>query len=138
MHGRQRFLVVMLRVGGCLTGSALLAVFLPTAWMASIHQAIGLGEYPDAPLVEYLARTLSGLYALHGGLLLVMSTDVRRYSPLLVYFGLATAIFGLIAWVVDVQAGLPGWWVVVEGPPVVAIGLTVAWLARGLPSNSRG
>lgn len=133
MASRERILVVVLRVGGILTGSAVFAVFLPTAWMAEIHRAIGLGEFPDTPLVQYLTRTLSGLYALHGGMLLVMSAGVRRYRPLLVYFGLATAAFGLIAWGVDVTAGLPRWWVVGEGPPVLAIGLAIAWLARGLP-----
>lgn len=135
MDSRERLLVAMLRIGGVVTGSAVFAVFLPTAWMAEIHRAIGLGEFPDTPLVQYLTRTLSGLYALHGGMLLVMSADARRYRPLLVYFGLATAAFGLIAWGVDVAAGLPRWWVVGEGPPVLAIGLALAWLARGLPDR---
>ena len=31
------------------------AVFLPAAWMASIHQQIGLGDMPEAPIVECAA-----------------------------------------------------------------------------------
>ena len=37
--------------------------------MAACHEAMGLGPFPDAPIVEYLARSVSAYYAMLGGLL---------------------------------------------------------------------
>ena len=57
-------LVLLLRLGGVITVSAFLAMFLPVEWMSAIHEAIGLGEFPRAPVVVYLARLIAALYGL--------------------------------------------------------------------------
>ena len=46
-----------------------------------IHRQVGLGELPQVPIVGYLTRSISALYALHGALLVFMAGDVRRYLP---------------------------------------------------------
>ena len=61
MTASERWLQLLLRLGGVLTGSAVVAVFLPTETMVSIHQQLGLGEFPVAPITEYLTRSLSAL-----------------------------------------------------------------------------
>ena len=45
--------------------TALFAVFLPVRWMAETHEWLGLGEFPESPLVDYLTRSASLLYAWH-------------------------------------------------------------------------
>ena len=77
MDRSERWLVYVLRFGGALLGCAFFAIFLPDDVMASIHRALGLGDYPEAPLTAYLTRTASALYAFHGGLLLALSNSSR-------------------------------------------------------------
>jgi hypothetical protein len=47
------------------------AVFVPLSWMDATHRWLGLGEMPTAPVVEYLARSVSAFYAVLGALCLV-------------------------------------------------------------------
>lgn len=51
-----RLLVFLLRLAGAITVTAFFAIFLPVEWMASSHRWLGLGEFPRAPVVDYLAR----------------------------------------------------------------------------------
>jgi len=48
---------------------ATVAVFLPVSQMAIMHRWLGLGEFPDAPITIYLARSTSLLYAMHGAVM---------------------------------------------------------------------
>lgn len=130
----ERWLVLILRAGGALTLSAFFAVFLPVDWMAATHRALGMGEFPASPLVDYLTRSVSVLYAFHGGLLLLLSTDVHRYRTLIVYIGASNLVIGLLLLGIDLHAGMPAWWTATEGPPVVVVGGLVLLLVRKLPS----
>ncbi|MFQ5528313.1 MAG: hypothetical protein ACE5GX_18915, partial [Thermoanaerobaculia bacterium] len=53
----ERVLVVILRIGAIVTGSAFFTMFLPEATMASVHTSLGLGEFPASPLTGYLTRS---------------------------------------------------------------------------------
>ena len=129
----ERALVFLLRLGGVVLLLAWLAVFLPTDWMAECHRWLGLGAFPRAPLTEYLTRSISGLYAIHGGMLLVLSSNVRRYQPIIRYVACTTAVFGLVLLGVDWRARLPLYWTVGEGPPLAALGVVLWSLTRALP-----
>ena len=126
----ERWLVFLLRLGAILTGSAFLTIFLPEATMASVHERLGLGAFPASPLTNYLTHSLSAMYAFHGGLLFVLSTNVRRFKPVVLFVGWATAVLGVALLAIDLQAPMPLWWVFAEGPWVIAIGLVIAWLSR--------
>lgn len=128
----ERVLVFLLRLGGVATCLAAFAIVMPTAWMEGIHARLGLGELPQAPIVEYLTRSLSALYAMHGALLLIIATDVRRYRPLVVWAALSSAGFGAIVLAIDLHAGLPTWWVLIEGPPLLGLGLLLGWLSLAI------
>lgn len=117
----ERCLVALLRISAITTGSALFAVFLPRAWMAGIHEWLGAGRFPDGPIVEYLARSLSAFYAMHGVLLWIVSLDVRRFAPVLTFLIWAGIVFGLGLWVIDYLAGLPPQWIVGEGTSVLLL-----------------
>ena len=124
------------QVKGALFASTMttIAIFLPVRWMAGTHEWLGLGEFPASPLVDYLTRSASLLYAWHGGLLLVLSSDIRRYRPILIYLGIATAIGGLILLGIDIHAAMPAYWILWEGPPVTVIGFLIIWLAQRIRS----
>jgi hypothetical protein len=126
----ERWLTLVLRIGGVMMALAFLAVVMPRHCMATTHEWLGLAELPDGPIVEYLARSLSAFYAMHGALFLMVSTDVRRYGPvitLLAVLGVALGI-GLIA--IDIAAGLPLYWIAIEGPFVTDASALILVLRR--------
>lgn len=126
----EQALRFILRVIGGASLFALIFVFAPYGWMNEIHRGIGLGELPDAPVVGYLARSVSAFYALFGGLFLLLSLDVKRYRELLSAVGLGAALLGLALLFIDWHEGLPLWWRVWEGPFVTLVGLAIYSLSR--------
>ena len=130
MKNPERLLVWLLRLFGASTLIALGAVFMPHDWMNLIHQRLGMGELPHLPIVGYLTRSISALYALHGALLIFLSLDVRRYLPLVRFLGAASVVMGVLLLGLDLAVGMPVFWTVAEGPPVVALGLVILILAR--------
>ena len=132
MTRSERGLTALLRFGGVLTGSALLAVFLPAETMASIHRALGLGALPEAPITDYLTRSLSAMYAFHGLVLLALSANVRRHLSVVHWVGWGTLALGALMIGIDLQAGMPMWWTLGEGPIVIVIGVAVLALGRAV------
>ena len=94
------------------------------------HRWLGLGEMPAAPIVEYLARSVSAIDALLGALCLVMASDLDRYRPLVRFVGVCLALLGIVFTGVDLAAGMPWWWTAFEGPGAVPVGALVYFLAR--------
>jgi hypothetical protein len=134
---RLRVLVVLLRLAGGFTVTAFLAMFLPVDWMASTHRSLGLGEFPRAPVVEYLARSISALYGFHGVLLLLVSRDPLKHRAIVWYIAFMNVILGFIVMAIDLQAGMPAYWTLAEGPPIVVFGIVLALLNRSLPAAAR-
>ena len=126
---------LLFRFVGTVLLLALVAVFLPTETMARIHAVLGLGEMPRGALVEYLTRSMSALYAVHGGLFLLMASDLRRYRGMAIYFGAADIVFGSLVFGIGLRAGLPSLWLWSEGPPTVLFGAVFLWLALRVPSS---
>lgn len=127
---RPRGLVWLLRILGAIDLLAVLAVFAPLEWMTKIHAWLGMGELPQQPILHYLTRSASALYALHGAMILFVSTDVRRYAPLIKFLALAALIHGVVLCLIDTLAGMPVFWIVLEGPVVIAMGVVVLLLLR--------
>ena len=130
MSTKQKVLVWLLRIFGASAALATVAVFLPTASMARIHAWLGLGVFPEAPIVDYLSRQLSLFYALVGGILLVAASDVERYRTLILYIGWASLVAGIAILGIDMHAGIPLWWTLHEGPAASVFGLALVWLVR--------
>ena len=128
----ERLLVLVLRFAGAALLLAYAAVFLPVAWMAAAHRWLGLGEFPTYPLVDYLTRSISILYGIKGGLYLLLSADVRRFRPVIVYSGWAAIGFGLAMTVIDLRAGMPWTWTLGEGPCIILAGAAFMVLVRGV------
>ncbi len=106
--------------------------------MAAIHQQAGLGELPRAPITEYLTRSLSAMYALHGLVLLALSTNVRRHLAVVGWLGWGTAVLGALQLAIDAGARLPAWWTVVEGPWALVAGGLIVWLVRRARGEREG
>jgi len=129
-HARaETFLRFVLRWIGTLSLLALGAIVMPYSWMDATHQWLGLGRLPDQPIVGYLARSVSALYALLGGLLWALSFDLQRHRPTLCFLGAAIMVFGAILIGIDWIEGLPLYWRAWEGPWVMVMGAAIAWPA---------
>jgi hypothetical protein len=130
MTKTDKALVILLRFVGVGSLFALVPVFMPLSWMAATHRWLGLGEMPTAPIVEYLARSLSAFYALVGALCLMVAADLERYRPLVQFLGLAIVLMSVVALGVDLAVGMPWWWSASEGPGGVVLGALMFILAR--------
>lgn len=131
----EALLRLVLRLEGSVALLALLAVVMPHAWMDATHHWLGLGPLPDAPIVGYLARSLSAFYALFGALLWWLSFDLQRHRSTIGFLAGATIGFGAILLGIDWAEGLPLAWKLFEGPWVMLLGAVIGWLARSLPPS---
>ena len=113
-----------------MTIAAFPAMLLPTDWMDAAHRWLGLGQLPRAPVVEYLTRSLAALYGFHGVLLLIVARDPVRHGPIVRYLSVMNILFGIIMMAIDLHAGLPVIWTLIEGPPITAMGAAVLYLSR--------
>lgn len=127
---RLWLLSLLLRIGGLATSAAFLAVFLPADWMASTHEALGLGPFPRAPLVDYLARSIALLYGFHGILMFIVAGDPVRYRPIVTYIAAMDLIFGVAIAIIDIHAGMPWYWTIGESVPITVMGVLIAVLDR--------
>jgi hypothetical protein len=130
MTRAERVLSVVLCLFAAPRFLALVPVLMPFSWMDRIHQALDMGVLPTVPVVEYLARSCSVFYALHGALFIFLATNVRRFLPVIRFLAWAGVIFGLIIFGVDHEAGLPGFWRQGEGAVIVAESVVLLWLVR--------
>ena len=135
MSFQERLLIFLLRFQAILLLLAFGAVLLPTRWMAATHEWLGLGTFPEAPLTEYLTRSASLLYGIHGGLLLVLTRSVRRYHAPLKYLILMGFVFGFTMTVIDGRAPMPLYWTLGEGPLILAFSVLLLYLLRFVPTE---
>ena len=122
------FLSWLLRISGFMLLCATFAIFLTTDFMAWSHEKLGLGDFPHAPLTQYLTRSASALYALHGSVLMFTSFRVREYHELVRLLGLLNLAFGAAMLGIDLQAPMPMFWTLQEGPGIFVSGLLMLWL----------
>jgi len=109
-------LKTFLRLVGAAAMLAAVAVVMPREWMDICHEWLGLGPMPEGPIVDYLARSTSMFYAFFGGILCVLAADVRKYERAIRLAAVGMMIAGPVMLMIDLRAGLPTWWIAVEGP----------------------
>ena len=115
---------------------ATVAVFFPVSVMATLHQWLGLGDFPDAPITIYLARSTSLLYAMHGAVMFYVAWHFDRCQLLVPLLGWLHVVLGTCMIGVDLNAGMPLYWIVGEGLPIALTGGAILWLYSRSPSTS--
>ncbi len=118
-------LQVILRTFGIMDMVAFIAVVMPVQWMQTGHQWAGLGDFPDAPVAAYLARSGSLMYGLHGIFLCLLATDTVRYEKLIRWVAAVTVLHGAAMLIIDLVEQMPLWWTIVEGPAFSLTGVIV-------------
>src|SRR5262245_44224875 len=112
----------ILRLVGTMELFSFGAVFLPRAWMESIHAMPGPGELPQGPAFDSVMRDVSFTYGLHGVAVLVIASDVVRYRPLVVLSAIGYLLAGPVFITIDVINGMPTSWIVGNGGSCLLIG----------------
>jgi hypothetical protein len=126
----ERRLTWLLRVAAGLLLLAGPFAFMPHAWMSAVHEWLGLGTLPELPIIGYLTRSVSALYAFYGLITLWISADVRRYGPLIDLLGLGNILFGGFMLLLDRVVTMPRFWVLIEGPFIITFGAAILLLRR--------
>ena len=121
----KRTLIILLRVSGLMLITAFIAVLLPYETMARIHQQIGLGNLPRLPILDYLARSVSMFYGIHGVIVLYISFNLMRYIELLKLLCYLGFVFGIALFVIDMNAPMPARWSFAEGPFIVSLNIVI-------------
>ena len=134
MPSPERALIWFLRLTALTLLSALFAVVMPYEWMNDIHRWLGLSDLPDLPMVGYLTRSLSALYALLGVICWFVASDVRRYLPLLRLTVPLTFFFGAALCAIDVLVEMPHLWTLTETFFALVWTSVLWWLVRQIPS----
>ena len=129
MKKSQTALIILLRFCGITALLAIAAVFMPFQWMDVIHHQMGLGPFPDAPIVSYLSRSVSAFYATMGVFLVALSLDVERYAALIKLWGWLFIVFGTLLLGIDLSADMPTAWTISEGPFGILAGAAMIWLS---------
>ncbi len=138
MNRSEKTLVVLLRVAAVILLSALAPALMPFAWMKEIHRWLGMGELPDGPIMDYLTRSLSAMYAFHGVLISYLSQDVRRFLPVVKFMAGLGVAFGVGMFALDAAVDMPVFWTLSEGPFIIVLGGLMLWLARGVEEEAGG
>jgi len=136
MNRSETILSALMRFGGILLLSALIPAVMPFAWMKDIHRLLGMGDLPEGPIMGYLTRSLSLMYAMHGALVLFLSLEIRRNLPVVRFLACLSILFGSSMIVLDAAVGMPPSWIAGEGPFVVFIGGVMLWLARDIRKHT--
>lgn len=121
-----------LRMFGGIDLLALVPFLMPLEWIRVGHEFCGFGPFPAEPIAEYLARATSLLWAMHGALLLFLARDVRRRVEVIRFVALITVLVSLGLFGLSWRAGMPMWWLLLEGPVFAATGLWYLWWLRKL------
>jgi hypothetical protein len=136
MNRPEKTLVLLLRISAIVLLTALIPTVMPFSWMIAIHRHLGLGDLPQGPIVGYLTRSLSGLYAIHGALVLFVSLDVRRYLPIVKCFAVLSIVLGAGLLILDVAVGMPRFWIFGEGPFIIVFYGIILWIANQVREDS--
>ena len=97
----ENILKLILRLSGALLVLAFIAVFLPYEIMNVLHNQMGLGKLPQIPIVDYLARSVSLFYGIHGVFVIYISFNIRHYVKFLKLLCILGFIFGVTIFFID-------------------------------------
>ena len=131
MTKSEKAIIFMLRIDAVAELAAIVAVLMPFSMMQQIYErGIGMSDMPGGPLVEYLARSISAFYVLHGALTLFISFDINRYWPLIRFWAVSFVVLGFALLGIDFTAQLPWYWTLSEGLFPIVFGTVLLMLHR--------
>jgi hypothetical protein len=136
-RGNPRLQRLVLRVAALVSFIAAPAIVLPRIAVEKLSWLMGFGQPPMLPMLVYLTAGGSCVLIAEAFMLWLISGDVVRYRPLVVFvawFFLAAA--PLFLWI-DSQAGLPLWWTAMDTLSCLVAGAALVWACYSTPRHRR-
>jgi hypothetical protein len=130
MPDRKILLAWLLRLVGLLEVLAFIAVVMPRSWMEYSHEWLGMGRMPEGSVLMFLIRQASYTYGMHGLSLWVLSFDVRRFRPLIIFNAFSYLIAAPVFFIIDYVSGMPAWWAIEDPIGVGTTGILLFVLTR--------
>lgn len=125
----ERIIKFLLILMGISCVPAIIPAVMPLAWIQGTHEWLGLGEFPEQPIAEYLARGMSVLCAFYGGLVLVLSRDVRRFLPIIRYQAIYLCVVSPLGGWMAMNSGIESKYFVIDALGGLVIMLPVLILS---------
>lgn len=97
-RGDTRIQKLVLRVMALVALPVLPAVFMPHLTVEKFSWLLGFGQPPKTPLLYYLAAGGSFVYLILSTMLWMISFDVVRYRPLVIFAGYMCLISSPVSW----------------------------------------
>ncbi len=113
-RGHPRLQRLVLRAIALVSFIALPAIVIPQLAVEKFSVLLGFGKPPPLPLLIYMTAGAACVYVGQGFLLWLMSGDVMRYRPLIVFCGWAYLAFGPLFLWIGLHAGMPTFQVVAD------------------------
>ena len=120
----------ILMLSGSFLMTAFLTVLLPVMTMQAMHEWLGLGEFPVAPITDYLARSTSLMYGVHGSIMFYTGLTIQHHWRFIPLLGWLHIVIGTVMVMIDLTAPMPTYWIVMEGGPIAAVGVLILFLYR--------
>jgi hypothetical protein len=136
-HGNPQLQRLILRLAAVMAILTIPAVLLPRMAVEKLSWMIGFGQPSDVPLIYYLVGGGSAVYVLLSAMLWLISGDMVRYRPLVVFSAWAFLACGPIYLSIDLQSRMPLWWVTMDTASCLAAGAALLW-ACYRPSRGPG
>jgi hypothetical protein len=130
MNPADRFLTLLMRLNAAILLLAAIPMLFPTRWMMAMHESMGLGEFPDNRLTEYLTRSAAACYTMHGAVVWLIAQDVQRYRPLIPGLYIIHLLFAFTILVIDLYAGMPTWWLISEVGTISTVAIVMLFVQR--------
>ena len=105
------------------------AVFAPHLTVEKLSWLVGFGQPPKTPLLAYLAAGGSFIYLALSAMLWMISRDVARYRPLVIFMAYVCLIGGPAYWWIDSRVGMPQWWMLMDALTCTVAGVGLLWVS---------
>ena len=127
----------LLRLTGTVELLAFVAAVMPRRWMEAGHRWVGLGEMPQGAVVDFIIRQASFTYGLHGVLLWLLSWNVVRFRPLVVFTGISYLLCAPVFFLIEWRSGMPWFWTAFDSGSCLFVGGVLLWLDWWAQQRSR-
>jgi len=134
MH--EKLLKLILQGFGVFCCLAIVPFLMPTSWMAACHEWLGLGSFPREPIVDYLARSTSGLCGFLGVLALLLASDIQRYAAAIRLLAISIAALEIINLLYGLPSGMPAWWLWTDAVGAGGFAVAVIYLQQKINDGS--
>lgn len=129
MHARD-LQKSLLRLTGTVELGAFAAVVMPRSLFEVGHRWLGLGEMPDGAIVNFIIRQASYTYGMHGVLLWLLSSDVVRFRPLVLFTAISYLVAVPVFFTIDWTSQMPWFWTIGDSGSCLCVGTALLWLDR--------